>query len=307
MSFKINILGSSAAVPTKYRNLSSQTLEHNQTLFLIDCGEGAQLQMLQYGIKRNRIDYIFISHLHGDHYLGLSGFLNTLSMEGRTKPINLYAPEALLGFLKYTLELSEGDGWHFPLNFVPLKDNSNISMIFENNHLTIEAVPLFHRIPTWGFIFREKTKDRNIKPEFISAYQPNIETIKIIKKGADFMNEAGIVIPNAEITMPSRPLASYAYFSDTCYNDTLIQHLDNVHTLYHEATFSDAEAHLAGERFHTTARQAAMLAQQAKVERLLLGHISARFLNDASALEQQAKTVFLNTIIVADGDVYEIP
>ncbi|MCL2041387.1 MAG: ribonuclease Z [Bacteroidales bacterium] len=303
MGFKVTILGSSAAVPTIHRSLSSQVLEHEQTLYLIDCGEGAQLQMLKYAVRLHKIDHIFISHLHGDHYLGLQGFLNTLSMENRKKELTLYAPKPLHEFLEAGLALSGGAGLDFPLHFVALEDGK-ATTIFENSRLTVETVPLFHRVPTWGFIFREKEKERNIKHDFIETYQPDFLTIKAIKQGADFVDKQGNTIPNTAITTAPKPPASYAYFSDTCFDETLATPISGIDVLYHEATFSDAEAHLAGERYHATSRQAATLAQKANVKRLLLGHISSRFLNDASALEQQAQEVFPNTTVVSDGDEY---
>jgi len=306
MGFKVTILGSSAAVPTIYRSLSSQILEHAGSLFLIDCGEGAQLQMLKFSIKLHKIDYIFISHLHGDHYLGLQGLLNTLSMEGREKELTLYAPEALQDFIIAGLSLSGGNGLSFPLHFVALEEGKTTT-IFENNNLTVESIPLFHRIPTFGFIFREKTKDRNIKHEFVEVYHPDFPTIKAIKKGEDFVDKYGNIIKNGTITTASKPPAQFAYFSDTHFDESLAMYILGVDVLYHEATFSDAETHLASERFHTTSRQAATLAQKANVKQLLLGHISSRFLNDTSVLEQQAKEVFPNTTVVNDGDVYNIP
>jgi ribonuclease Z len=261
MGFKVTILGSSAAVPTLYRSLSSQILEHERRLFLIDCGEGAQLQMLKYGVKLHKVDHIFISHLHGDHFLGLQGFLNTLSLEKRQKPLTLYAPKPLQDFLPTALALAGCPGLSFPLHFVAL-EGEKPEIIFENDRLTVEAIPLFHRVPTYGFIFREKIKERDIKS------------------------------------------ASYAYFSDTCFDESLAPFISGIDTLYHEATFSDAETHLAGERFHATSRQAATLAQKAQVKRLLLGHISSRFLNNVSVLEKQAQEVFPNATVVSDGEEY---
>lgn len=303
MGFKITILGSSAAVPTKYRSLSSQVLEHNQTLFLIDCGEGSQLQMLKYEIKRNRIDHIFISHLHGDHYLGLPGLLNTMSLDKREKPVNIYAPEGLKDFLDTASALSGGPGLHFPINYITLKEGT-IETIFENNHITVVATPIVHRIPTWGFIFREKEKERNINKEFVEQYRPDYLTIRAIKRGADYTDESGDILQNRTITTPPHPARAYAYFSDTMYNEKLANCILGIDTLYHEATFSDAEEVLAADRFHATARQAAKLAVKAQVKQLLLGHISARFLNNASVLEEQAREEFAASVVVADGDVY---
>ena len=306
MGFKVTILGSSAAVPTLYRSLSSQVLEHEQTLFLIDCGEGAQLQMLKYGIKLHRIDHIFISHLHGDHYLGLQGFLNTLSLEKREKALTLYAPKPLEDFLPTALTLAGCPELSFPLHFVAL-EGEKPETIFENDRLTVETVPLFHRIPTYGFVFREKTKERNINRNFVETFNPDYLTIKAIKKGEDFIDNQGNIIANETITTAPKPPASYAYLSDTAFDETLAPFVSGIDTLYHEATFSDAEAHLAGERFHATSRQAATLAQKAQVKRLLLGHISSRFLNDTSILEKQAQEVFPNAKVVSDGGIYVIP
>ena len=306
MGFKVTILGSSAAVPTIYRSLSSQILEHAGSLFLIDCGEGAQLQMLKFSIKLHKIDHIFISHLHGDHYLGLQGLLNTLSMEGREKELTLYTPEPLQDFLTTGLPLSGGTGLNFPLHFAVLEEGK-ITTIFENNNLMVESIPLFHRIPTFGFIFREKMKERNIKREFVEAYHPDFPTLKAIKRGEDFVDKQGNVIKNVSITTAPKPPAQFAYFSDTRFDESLATSIFGIDVLYHEATFSDAEEHLAGERFHATSRQAATLAKKAGVKRLLLGHISSRFLNDATALEKQAQEVFPNSTVVNDGDTFNIP
>ncbi|MDR0364414.1 MAG: ribonuclease Z [Bacteroidales bacterium] len=305
MGFKLTILGSSAAVPTKYRSLSSQALEYNQTLYLIDCGEGTQLQMLKYEIKRNRIDHVFISHLHGDHYLGLPGLINTLSLDGRTKPLYVYAPKGLEEYLYASIALGYSPGWNFPLHFIELKENTTQN-IFENNHLTIYSTPLMHRIPTWGFIFREKKKERNINRDFIKQYAPDFLTIKEIKKGFDFIDNYGNKIENKLITSDPHPAKSYAYFSDTMFDESLAHSIMGIDALYHESTFSDFEEELARERFHATSRQAATLAKIAGVKRLFLGHISARFLNFTDILEKQAKDVFENSVIVQDGDEFVI-
>jgi len=306
MSFKLTILGSSAAVPTVYRSLSSQVLEHERTIFLIDCGEGSQLQMLKYDIRLHRIDHIFISHLHGDHYLGLQGFLNTLSLERRERELTLYAPKPLEDFLPMALNLAGCSELSFPLRFVAL-EKETVETIFENDRLTVEAVPLFHLIPTYGFVFREKMRGRNIKRSFIEAFDPHFKTIKAIKQGEDFIDKHGTIIPNETITNAPQPPASYAYLSDTRYDESLVPFVSGIEVLYHEATFSDAEAHLAHERFHTTSRQAATLAQKAQVKRLLLGHVSSRFLNNVSALEKQAREVFPNVKVVSDGERFDIP
>ena len=193
----------------------------------------------------------------------------------------------------------------FPLRFVALEGETS-ETIFENERLTVETVPLFHRIPTYGFVFREKIKKRNINRSFIEVYNPDHLTIKSIKKGEDFIDNQGNIFPNETITTAPQPPTSYAYLSDTRCDETLTPFIAGIDTLYHEATFSDAEAHLAGERFHTTSRQAALLAQKAQVKRLLLGHISSRFLNNVSVLEKQAQEVFPDAKVVSDGDEYVV-
>jgi len=281
-------------------------LEHDSTLFLIDCGEGAQLQMLKYGIRPHKIDHIFITHLHGDHYLGLQGLINTLSLENRKRELTLYAPKPLEDFLPMALTLSGCPELSFPLRFVALEKDT-VETIFENDRLTVEAIPLFHRIPTYGFIFREKARGRNIKRYFIEQYNPDFAAMKAIKQGEDFTDNQGNIISNETITHAPQPPASYAYLSDTRYDETLAPFVSGIDVLYHEATFSDAEAHLAGDRFHATSRQAATLAQKAQVKRLLLGHISSRFLHNASMLEKQAREVFPGAKVVSDGDRFDIP
>lgn len=304
MGLKITVLGSSAAIPTKKRWLSCQVIACEQSLFLIDCGEGAQFRMQQFKIKKNSINHIFISHLHGDHFFGLVGFLNSLHLNQRKEPMHIYAPEPLQKYLKHTFSLSNTTLF-FPLLFHPLLEIEN-HLLFEDQFLTIHSFPLIHSIPTWGFIFREKPKQRNIKRDFIEQYHPNYEIIKEIKQGKNFITDDGTIIENRFITHNPPSPGSYAYLSDTKLNLDFKYVLSNIDVLYHEATFSTEEEELAMLRGHTTAKQAAILAKEAQVKQLLLGHISARFVNDESILEKEAVAVFPNSKLVEDGMSYDI-
>ncbi|MDD4848025.1 MAG: ribonuclease Z [Bacteroidales bacterium] len=302
MSFSITVLGSSAAVPTKKRWLSSQVLACEQSLFLIDCGEGAQYRMQQFDIKRHRIQHIFISHLHGDHFFGLVGLLNSLNLNQREVSMHIYAPEPLKNYLEHTFLLSE-TRLFYPLIFHDLQPIEN-QLIFENESMTVHSLPLIHSIPTFGFIFREKQKKRNIRHDFVETFHPDFDTIKNIKNGADFVTNDGKIIQNQLITTSSGQPHSYAYFADTQINLNYQPFLSNIDILYHEATFSDAETDLAEQRGHSTARQAATLAKAAHVKKLLLGHISSRFIDDESILEQEAQSIFPDSELVEDGRIY---
>lgn len=304
MGLKITVLGSSAAVPTKKRWLSSQVLECEQSLFLIDCGEGVQYRMQQFNIKHTRINHIFISHLHGDHFFGLIGFLNSLHLHQRKTPMNIYAPKALQTYLDNTFSLSE-TSLFFPIVFHELEFIDN-QLIFESDTITVHSQPLIHSIPTWGFIFREKQKPLNISHDFINSYHPDFKTIKDIKNGADFICPDGTIIQNHLITKKPPLPSSYAYFSDTEFNLNFSSILFGIKVLYHEATFSNAETELALQRGHSTAQQAATLAKKSHVEKLLLGHISARFMDNETILEDEAKAVFPNSELVEDGKTYLI-
>jgi len=303
MGFKLTIIGSGAAKPTKWRGLSAQALECGQSVSLIDCGEGTQLRLDSYGVKKTRIDNVFISHLHGDHYFGLIGLLFTMHLMSRMKKLTIFAPEGLQAIVELQAKVS-GSQFSYPIDFVVLKGKSS-RIILDNNLIQVEAFPLKHRIVTYGFIFREKQKARNIRKDFIEEYNPTILERKAIKAGGDYSSKEHGVFPNRSITFRSQIPTSYAYCSDTVYLPTLAEKVKNINTLYHEATFGSDETVLAKERFHSTAEQAATLAQTSNVKQLLLGHISSRFGADVSSLEREAKKVFPKSRVVKDGDVYE--
>ncbi len=299
--FKVTILGNGSAVPTEHQNPSAQMLQFGHRRFLIDCGEGTQMQMLKYRISRKNLSRIFISHLHGDHYFGLVGLISTLHLYGRRQPLYVYGPEPLEEIIQLYLRHSQ-TRLQFPLLFHVLRD---AAVIYEDNTLEISCLPLNHRIPTWGFVFREKEKERNLRKDFVARYAPGVEQMHGVKRGADFVLPDGNVLENAEITLDPPLPRSYAYCSDTAYDQKIIPFIRSVDMLYHEATFDDAMEDIAAEKFHSTARQAAQIAAEAGVGKLLLGHFSARF-SDVDHLLEEARGVFEKTLLTVQGETYAV-
>ena len=302
MIFSVTILGSGAAVPTSERYPSAQVLHINECFFLIDCAEGTQMQLRRYKIKLQQIKTVFISHLHGDHVFGLPGFLSSLSMLERTDPLDIYGPPYmenwLLGQLKYFTPLG------FPLHFHTLTAKEP-EMIYEDKQMTVTCFPLEHRIPTWGFLFREKKKLLNIRKDKIDFYNVPIRDIPSIKEGADFYTEDRKLISNAQLTHPPIKPRSYAYCSDTLYMEGLSQIVKNVDMLYHEATYGNDQKSRSKETFHSTAEDAACVALAANVGKLILGHFSARY-KDITPLVNEARGIFQNTEAAEDGAVFQI-
>ena len=301
--FNVTILGSSSALPTSKRYPTAQVLNILERFFLIDCGEGTQLQLRKNSIKLGKINRILISHLHGDHYFGLIGLLSTYSLLGRKTDLHIHCHSNLPIFLEKQLEILSKDiqyniVWH-PLSF---KSPQNI---YEDARITVESFPLEHRIPCCGFLFKEKIKDRKIVKHKIDLYSIPLKQIPEIKEGADFIQENGSIIPNQELTLPPDQPRSYAFVTDTKVNYRLAEKLLNTTTLYHEATFGDDLENMAEQTFHTTARQAAKLANEAQIGKLLLGHFSSRY-KDISPLIEQAKETFPKTVGVEDNNTYDV-
>jgi ribonuclease Z len=300
---KLTILGSSSALPTSTRYPSAHVLNVHERLFLIDCGEGTQMQLRKCRIRFGKINHIFISHLHGDHVFGLYGLLSTLSLMGRENPLHLYAPSNYLPILNSHLKDFDIN-LNFEIDFVPLGGNDPVK-IHEDKFVTITSFPLRHRIEAYGFLFREKPADRNIIKECIEKY--NIPTYRIpaIKKGEDFVTDDGSVIKNKDITIPpSKPL-SYAYCSDTMSFRRLPGFVKGVSLLYHEATFDGSMSELAEMTKHSTTLDAADTALKARAGVLMIGHFSARYKN-ISGLVDEARTIFPATIPAIDGTTYEL-
>ena len=297
-AFKIHILGCGSALPTLRHNASSQVVEMGNKFFMIDCGEGTQMQLRHTHIHFAKLQAIFISHLHGDHCFGLLGLLSTFGMLGRTAPMHVYAPQEFetifreqLAFFCATLG--------FEVVFHGL-DTTQSKMIYEDRGLTVTTIPLQHRVPTCGFLFREKPKLPHVNRAMIDFYHVPVSQINNIKAGQDWVSPTGGVIPHEQLTTPADPTRAYAYCSDTRYIPTLHTLLQGVDVLYHESTYAEDCAVHAKKYWHSTAKEAAMVARDAKVGRLLLGHYSSRY-EDERVLLNEAKTIFEQSMLSDEG------
>ncbi len=303
MRFDVTILGSSSATPIYNRNPSSQLLNINERHFLIDCGEGTQVQLLRNNIKAQRIEHILISHLHGDHYLGLIGLLSSLHLNGRTRPVFLYGPPELMEILDVQFKYSQTQ-LRYPLVFYPTQVN-HPEKIFENGDVTIETFVLDHRIPCTGFKFVQKKRSRKIRKEIFDELKIPIDLIPELKRGASFTDKKGRVYSADELTTPAPAPRSYAYCSDTLCSWSYLDSIKGVDTLYHEATFMNDMLNRAIETFHTTSLQAGEIAVRAGVKQLLLGHFSARY-RELDPLLEECRTVFANSKLALEGQTFEI-
>jgi ribonuclease Z len=303
MSFKVTILGCGSATPTAQRNPTAQVVELHGRFFLIDCAEGTQMQLRRNKINFQHIDHIFISHLHGDHFFGLIGFISSMHLWGRIKPLHIYANEKLREIIE--LQLNSSDSvlryeitWH-SLNY----DGKH--KLYADKTVEVFSFPLNHRIPTCGFLIQEKQKERNLIHAKIIEYDIPIDQISAIKQGADLLLEDGTPIPNDEITIAPPNTRDYAFCSDTIYDENVVQYIKDATLLYHEATFMHNLLDRAKETYHSTTIQAATIAQMANVQQLVIGHYSARY-GDTLPLLEEARTVFENTQMAMDGRVFEI-
>jgi len=303
MIFSLTILGCSSAIPTQNRYPSAQVLHHHNNQFLIDCGEGTQMQMQRFSIKASHLNHIFISHLHGDHYLGLMGLLSSFHLLGRKNDLHIYAPPELEEIINIQKAVAN-TVFSFNTIFHHL-NNQNEGLLFENEKISVYSIALKHRIPTFGFVFREKQKESNIYKEAISAYNLSIDDIKDIKNGKEYYDKKGLLVPHNMLCKPSEKAKSYAYISDTVYDESLVNKIENIDVLYHEATFGEDLRDIAREKFHSTALQAAQIALKAKVKTLIIGHFSARYKNEDVLLEE-ARQVFPNTYSAVEGKVFPV-
>lgn len=303
MKFEVTILGSSSATPIFQRNPTSQIININEKILMLDCGEGTQQQMLRYGIKFNKIDSIFISHLHGDHFFGLIGLLSSMNLNGRVKALNLYCPEPLKDILDLQF-FHSGTVLKFPLNYI-FTQNQQAQKIVENVDFTVETIILNHRIPCTGFLFTTKKKLRKIIKEKVEELKIPKEYIDLIKKGFDYTDSYGNIHSAQGLTTDADEPRSYAYCSDTLYSLDYLQSIKNVNTLYHEATFLSDMSQRAKETYHTTALEAGQLAATAQVEALIIGHFSARY-KDVGTLLLEAQSVFTNTHLAIEGKCFVV-
>ena len=301
--FKIHILGCGSALPTLKHNASSQLIEMRGKCFMVDCGEGAQMQFRRSHIHFSKLNAIFISHMHGDHCFGLMGLLSTLGMLGRTSKLRIYAPKDYEPLFRQQVEFFM-QTMEYEMEMIPV-DTEKQQVIYEDHSLTVETVPLQHRVPCCGFIFREKPTLPHIRRGMIDYYGIPVSQINNIKNGADWTNEDGDVIPNARLVQPADSPRSYAYCSDTRFVPGLKEKVKGVTVLYHESTYTSDQEDRAKIYYHSTARQAATIAAGAGVGTLLLGHYSARY-NDEQVLLQEAKAVFENSILTQEGMVFNV-
>lgn len=302
MKFKLTILGSGGAIPTVQKKPTSQFLNIQDRYFLIDCGEGTQIQLRRFKCKFQKIDNIFISHLHGDHYLGLVGLLSSLNLLGRNQKLNIYAPEKLKKILDVHEEIN-GRKFDFEIIFHPLKFDG-LHCLYEDNIVQVFSFPVDHSIPTCGFLFKEKERPRKLLKDKIKEFKIPISELNNIKNGKDFIQN-NKRIDNDLLTISSPSPRSYAFCADTVYNKSIVKFISEVDLLYHESTFLSSMLSRAKITKHSTAKQAALIANEARVDKLLIGHFSSRY-KEIDLFEAEAKVFFNATTAVSDGDEYEL-
>lgn len=304
MAFELTIVGSNSAIPSHGRHPTAQVLNVNEDLYLIDCGDGTQIRLDHFDIRKFRITKIFISHLHGDHVYGLPGLLTTMNLLGRERPMDIFGPPGVRDFLQCVFSFT-GVDLKYPVTFSE-DTGTGKSLILENDDLKVFSIPLDHRVPTRGYIFEQKPGLRHLDGRKADEMNIPFEWRGRLKRGEDYVDEQGrLVIRSTEITRPADPPSSYAFCSDTKYDPRLADLVRGVDWLYHEATFSHDMAEVAADRFHSTAKQAAQLARDADVGRLIIGHISSRY-SDYSVLLEEARKVFPQTFGADEGRVFDL-
>ena len=303
MKFEVCILGSSAATPASSRGLTAQVLNIRENFMLIDCGEATQIQMRRFKQSFQKLQYIFISHLHGDHCWGLPGLLSSMNLLGRKTALEIFAPKGLKAWIE--IQLKTADTYlDFPIIYHELITKTS-TLILEHPVFEVYTVPLKHRVYCNGFIFKEKIKKRKMKENIVEDLQIPYYVIPQLKEGKDVFIDGKSYL-HQNLTLDPEPSYSYAYISDSIYDPSLVPMLKNVDLLYHESTFMHNELERAKHTFHSTAHQAAQIALAANVKKLLLGHISARYMHKENELEQEARTIFPNSELVLDGQTYQI-
>ncbi len=301
--FRVHILGCGSALPTLKHHSSSQVIEIRDKLFMVDCGEGTQMQLRRSRLRFTKINTIFISHLHGDHCFGLIGLISTFGLLGRTAPLHVYAPKEMEEILSMQIDFfCTALGYDVVFHGV---ETTEEKVIYEDRSLTVTTIPLLHRKPSCGFLFREKQMLPHIRREVFDAYGVPLSQINNIKNGQDWITEEGDVIPNKLLTKPSEPARSYAYCSDTKYMPELYKCIKDVDLLYHESTYMDEDSDKAILYNHSTAKEAAMVAKAADAKKLILGHFSARY-EDEQLLLDEAKGVFENTFLANEMVVFDV-
>lgn len=300
---KLNILGCYSATPRTFTNPTSQVLEIKNHLFLIDCGEGTQVQLRKNKIKFSQIKHIFISHLHGDHYFGLAGLVSTFRLYSRESELHIYGPKGIKEVI--TLQMKLADSWtNYPLLFHELSSKES-ELVFEDEKVEVHTIPLDHRIYTNGYLFKEKPGERKLDMEAVTKANIEQAYYRKLKQGADVPNIEGVLIRNEDVTMPPKNTKSYAFCSDTAYKESIVPIIMNVDALYHESTFLEKHAHLAPKTKHSTAKEAARIAKMANAGKLILGHYSTRY-DDLEEFIREASPIFKNVVLGDDGKTFKI-
>jgi len=301
--FSVLILGNASAAPTLKRNHTSQLININEQYYLMDCGEGTQMKLREHKIKLQRINHIFISHLHGDHYLGLIGLVQTMHLLGRVTALTIYCPSNIQEIIDVHLKASDSQLKYSIIYKVV--DHKRSEVVYENDKIEVLSIPLKHKVPCTGFLFKEKIKPLRINPKAIKAYNIPKYIINKIKLGEDYNGPDGEMIKNSKLTMGYLPSFSYAFCSDTKYFEEIIPIIKGVDLLYHEATFADEHAERANKTKHSTAKQAAQIAKKSEAKKLIIGHFSNRY-PDLNLLLDEAKSVFENTELATQGNEFEV-
>lgn len=300
---KITILGNNSAIPSLGRHPSAQIVEIREQLLLVDCGEGTQLQMQRYNIRSRRIHYIFISHLHGDHYFGLIGLLTSMSLLGRTEPIHLFGPQQLIEIINIQLKVADTQ-LSYPLHFIAIED-ADTKVLLDTSYITVSCFPTIHRIPCHGFLFESKKGGRLLLPDKCREYEVPTVFYSKLKNGEDYITKQGDIVKNEWVTEDAPPSKKYAYCADTLYTEKFLPIVKCVDVMYHESTYLNDLAQRAKDRYHSTALEAATLAKKANAQRLLLGHYSSKY-DDLTLFEKEARTVFPNSESTYEGMTFEI-
>jgi len=297
----LTILGNNSAIPACGRNPTAQVLQSQEECFLIDCGEGTQMQMVKYKIRRSKINHIFISHLHGDHYFGLIGLITSMSLLNRTQELHIYGPAPLAEIIDFQLRVG-ATTLCYQLHFHAITSEG---LIVDENKFTVTSFQVRHRVECWGFLFKQKKNPRSIDPARIKSYEIPSSFYEKLQKGEDYVTKKGTIIPNEEVTIANSPMKSYAYCADTIFDESLAEKVKGVDLLYHETTYLKESADKAAARFHCTTEQAGTVALKANAKKLLIGHFSSRYeLLDEFLAETME--VFENTDIAIEGTSYII-
>jgi ribonuclease Z len=300
---KVSILGNNSALAAFGRHTTSQVVQvDDETLCMIDCGEGVQEQIQRFGIRKNKIAYIFISHMHGDHYFGLPGLLNSMNLLGRTAPLTIFCPDELPAIMEAIFKAGDSH-IQFPLTFCKLSEQDEC--LVNTNRFSVCSFPVEHRIPCYGFLVEQKSRARKINAAACESYQIPYSHYDALKEGADYIDEKGNTILNKWLTDEGTAPKKYAFCADTLFTTSFLEAITGCDTMYHESTYLDIDESKAAIRFHSTAKQAAQLAVLAKTKKLLLGHYSSKY-RDVRVFEEEARSIFPNTFATIEGVTYEV-